>query len=166
MTAINSNRAIRGPITAVPVVAGKGVRLVADTENNRWVVEADETVLYDVPVGTAPTNSASLSESAFNFERLRIVYGLDPNAISDSKPDYTAESEIYLRSTISKYQIGATVYNWGSGNPLQIWGAGLTISGSSINVTTAMRRWWGANAGDTNKPYIYKVIGINRIASN
>ena len=46
MTAINSNRAIRGPVTAVPVVAGKGVRLVADTENNRWVVEADETVLW------------------------------------------------------------------------------------------------------------------------
>ena len=40
MTAINSNRAIRGPVTAVPVVAGKGVRLGADTENNRWGVEA------------------------------------------------------------------------------------------------------------------------------
>lgn len=35
MTAINSNRAIRGPVTAVPVVAGKGVHLVAGTENNR-----------------------------------------------------------------------------------------------------------------------------------
>lgn len=43
MTAVNLNRAIRGPVTAVPIVAGKGVRLVADTQNNRWVVEADDS---------------------------------------------------------------------------------------------------------------------------
>ena len=68
MTAINSNRAIRGPVTAVPVVAGKGVRLVADTVNNRWVVEADETVLWE---GTlAPENTASLSETITNFENI------------------------------------------------------------------------------------------------
>ena len=38
-------QAVRGPVTAVPVVAGKGVRLREDTENNRVVAEADETVL-------------------------------------------------------------------------------------------------------------------------
>lgn len=43
MTAVNLNRAVRGPVTAVPIVAGKGVRLVADTENNRWVAELDIT---------------------------------------------------------------------------------------------------------------------------
>lgn len=42
MTAVNLNRAIRGPVTAVPVVAGKGVRIVPDVENNRFVVEAEE----------------------------------------------------------------------------------------------------------------------------
>jgi hypothetical protein len=165
-TLVNNLRAIRGPVTAVPMVAGKGVRIVPDVENNRFVVEADETVLYNVPVGTAPTTSASLSESAFNFERIRIVYGLDPSVISDSSPDYTTESELYLRPTITKYQIGATVYNAGSGNPLQIWGAEITISGSSINVTAGMRRWWTSGGGDNYKPYIYKIVGINRIANN
>lgn len=43
MTAVNLNRAVRGPVTAVPIVAGKGVRLVADTENNRWLVEVDNS---------------------------------------------------------------------------------------------------------------------------
>lgn len=124
----------------------------------------DETVLYNAPVGTAPIRSITLSEDAFHFERLRIVYGLDSNVISDSNPNYTTESEFYLRPTISKYQIGATVYNWSSGNPLQIWGAGLTISGSSIEVTIALRRWWNQNASDTLAPYIYKVVGIHRIA--
>ena len=53
MTAVNLNRAIRGPVTAVPVVAGHGVRIVPDTVNNRFVVELDETVLYEGVPGTA-----------------------------------------------------------------------------------------------------------------
>ena len=69
MTAINSNRAIRGPVTAVPVVAGKGVRLVADTENNRWVVEADETVLW---TGSAVDGSITLSEAMSNFNEVEV----------------------------------------------------------------------------------------------
>ena len=155
---------VAGQLVGIPVgqvyTAGKGV--VIDNVNK--TVRIDETVLFDIPVGSTPTTSVTLSENAFNFERLRIVYGLDSNTVSDSRPDYTAESELYLRPTISQYQIGATVYNWGSGNPLQIWGAGLTISGTSIAVTIALRRWWNQNASDSMKPYIYKVVGINRIA--
>ena len=76
MTAVNLNRAVRGPVTAVPVVAGKGVRLVADTVNNRFVAEADETVLWE---GTGWSvgdtgQSLTLSESPLNFETIR-VYG-------------------------------------------------------------------------------------------
>lgn len=68
MTAINSNRAIRGPVTAVPVVAGKGVRLVVDTENNRWVVEADETVLWSGSQELTLNTEITLSETYKNFE--------------------------------------------------------------------------------------------------
>ena len=165
MTAINSNRAIRGPVTAVPVVAGKGVRLVADTENNRWVVEADETVLFEVSTGDTPVASATLSESASNFERLRLVFGVDTNVVSSSHPDVQAENELYVRPGFTSYQLGVTAYNIGSGNPLQIWGAKITINGTTITVDNGMRRWFNANQGDTMKPVIYKVVGINRIAS-
>ena len=41
MTVINSNRAVRGPVTAVPLVAGNGVVITADTVNNRYVAEID-----------------------------------------------------------------------------------------------------------------------------
>lgn len=41
MTVINSNRAVRGPVTAIPLVAGTGVAITADTVNNRYVAEID-----------------------------------------------------------------------------------------------------------------------------
>ena len=74
MTAVNLNRAIRGPVTAVPIVAGKGVRLVADTQNNRWVVEADETTLYETTTGET---TIQLSESLLNFDRVRFKIKTD-----------------------------------------------------------------------------------------
>ena len=72
MTAVNLNRAIRGPVTAVPVVAGKGVRIVPDVENNRFVAEADETVLYEDASGAI--DNITLSEAMSNFERIKIVW--------------------------------------------------------------------------------------------
>lgn len=71
MTAINSNRAIRGPVTAVPVVAGKGVRLREDVENNRVVAEVDETVLWSGTVGSTGSTK-DLSEDTRNFEKIRV----------------------------------------------------------------------------------------------
>lgn len=75
MTAVNLNRAVRGPVTAVPVVAGKGVRLVADTVNNRFVVEADETVLWSG--NDTGSSSFSLSEPMTNFEMCRFKIKTD-----------------------------------------------------------------------------------------
>lgn len=72
MTAVNLNRVIRGPVTAIPVVAGNGVRLVADTDNNRFVVEADETVLYEGVPGTAYGGSIVISEPITNFRSYKI----------------------------------------------------------------------------------------------
>ena len=85
MTAINSNRAIRGPVTAVPVVAGKGVRLVADTENNRWVVEADETVLWSGSLG-ATGSSQALSESIYNFNAIEVHCWPNKNLTTQRAP--------------------------------------------------------------------------------
>lgn len=158
-------QAVRGLVTAVPVVAGKGVRFVEDVENNRVVAEVDETVLFEVTTGNTPTTSATLTEAASNFEILRIFFGLDNSVVSNSHPNCYLVNDLYMRSGFSSYQLGATQYNIGSGNPLQIIGAELSISGTSITVANALRHWWNANAGDTMKPVIYKVVGINRVAS-
>jgi hypothetical protein len=163
MTAINSNRAIRGPVTAVPVVAGKGVRLVADTENNRWIVEADETVLWDGN-GTGST-SVTLSEAPTNFERLRFTVYRAEGTGTDSQfelyfPAATKyfelfislldNSETYRAEYISRYQLSS-----------------LTLS------LKACRHYYAAvdstswNGTGNNQPIsLLKVVGINRVASN
>ena len=166
MTAVNLNRAVRGPVTAVPIVAGKGVRLVADTQNNRWVVEADETVLWGNSSGSA---SIQLSEICTNFERLRLEI-----SVRDSVE--VSFTEIKPIQTAINYGIFTYISN--DGLPLQFCCQSYTSS-DGINFTFARsQRLWintsNAQIGDNNvtdfngdiKYILTKVIGINRIASN
>lgn len=155
MTAINSNRAIRGPVTAVPVVAGKGVRLVADTENNRWVVEADETVLWE---GTAYDAGAALtmSENCTNFEKLQI-YGYAHEAgqrkgIVLAWP-YAVDTEIGVTLTFSTITYSTR---------LKI------TTGGNMSVLDHINYWknGSAFAFGNDGVVITKVVGIHRIASN
>ena len=166
MTAINSNRAIRGPVTAVPVVAGKGVRLVADTENNRWVVEADETVLWTGTIG-APGSTGVLSEAVTNFEFVDVY----------AEPVYGGMCPVVTRfATIS------------SGNSVRFGtfsqDGGLTylanytvdFSGTSVSVARSKRISINHSNGSISvtdivttgsfKAPITKIVGINRISSN
>lgn len=159
MTAINSNRAIRGPVTAVPVVAGKGVRLVADTDNNRWVVEADETVLWE---STPSASSITLSETAEHFERIKVFYRINDLIYGST------ESIV-----IGGYQkIGMSVGgNYGT-QFIAKWGI-YALDGTSLGPTqvkNAMEYNTASGGGtvsvqyeNTNAFYIMKVIGINRI---
>ena len=157
MTAINSNRAIRGPVTAVPVVAGKGVRLVADTENNRWVVEADETVLWEGSYES--TGSITLSESFKNFELVRVEFITNDN-ISFTSIFNSAEQttgmvlfSCYVRSAVTGLSIKASQY---------------TLTNTTITFSRGNDVSVGQSATQTsgNKLTIKRVVGINRIASN
>lgn len=153
MTAINANRAIRGPITAVPLVAGKGVRLTADVENNRWVVEADETVLYEnSTTGTQGSHSISLSESLFNFEHA-IFY------VADDAGTYG----VIIVPTSFNATSGACMIRWTGGyRTLYV----TTSNGTDWAINGY--QWYGSGGGEIGSGYlsINKVIGINRIASN
>lgn len=40
-TLVNNLRAIRGPVTAVPVTAGSGIEIAADTQNNQIVISSN-----------------------------------------------------------------------------------------------------------------------------
>ena len=40
-TLVNNLRAIRGPVTAVPVTAGSGIEIATDTENNQIVISSN-----------------------------------------------------------------------------------------------------------------------------
>ena len=172
MIAMNLNRAIRGPVTAVPVVAGKGVRIVPDVENNRFVVEADETVLYEDVPGTAYGGSITIAEPITNFKSYKI---------------YLRNTERQQQSVIERF---VDTSNSGTGNnwvTLESFQAG--INGDFFTVNAGCATWssdwktlsysggWAAWANNSagwsriatqasNLPYIQKIIGINRIANN
>ena len=147
MTAINSNRAIRGPVTAVPVVAGKGVRLVADTENNRWVVEADETVVFN---GTAAA-SVTCSETLSNFSRLRVYV---------KTGEFTALHEVEF--DVDDPSVG---FFYMAGN-VHGYGAQISVSSTTVAISGALHVWFNAGGcGSENVTIVItKVVGINRVS--
>ena len=163
MTAINSNRAIRGPVTAVPVVAGKGVRLVADTENNRWVVEADETELFS---GTAANTNIALNEVLDNFERIKIYaywkgtntydyYGYSVTEI------YTSQLSVDKRFTVNVFA------NLNDSELYSIANFSVASTKDKLNLVNVKRATFTENlVANNDGPTVYKVVGINRIASN
>ena len=173
MTAINSNRAIRGPVTAVPVVAGKGVRLVADTENNRIVAEADETVLYEKTWAAAGGN-AVLSESANNFQQLRITFNIESSASAEFYcPVVTSiiDIEAMLANTTNRlFELACVFSRSDSGGRyivarsalMQNDGTTLTVLtvDQSLNFSTSI------SSMNISACHIMKVVGVNRISAS
>ena len=162
-------QAVRGPVTAVPVVAGKGVRFVEDTENNRVVAEVDETVLYEGTDGSY-TSGFTVSEPLANFDRIRFyVYCRD----SKSTPD-TATVRIVEISTLGTIGNGL---NFGLVDQYfnNTWCLAWCLSWSTsdnLTYTLASSRYIGAqnnsyvNPGtNLNVPHICKVVGINRVSA-
>lgn len=171
MTAVNLNRAVRGPVTAVPIVAGKGVRLVADTQNNRWVVEADETVLYNG--GTAGTSSdVTLSESLANFERIGIFFSIG-EAYEQGDYWYGGKWQFFESADLAvtkKLSISDNMNNGNTGNTLNFRNQSYTISADNLTLTYLRTTQlyfngssWAVSTTATCK--VYKVIGINRISA-
>lgn len=168
MTAVNLNRAVRGPVTAVPVVAGKGVRIVPDTVNNRFVAEADETVLWEGTLNTL-NSDVSCNESIYNFERIKVFYRLVADNTVQGVGVYEFEpSEISSANFTSFgafYLISNGWYGW--------WLCGLAVTDNNKIKITKTENSWGNGASPTSSSvdsstvgYIYKIVGINRIASN
>ena len=166
MTAINSNRAIRGPVTAVPVVAGKGVRLVTDTVNNRFVAEADETVLFS---GSSVATNIILSEAPSNFAYIRVEFRrsnsllgfvssvtLPVNSSSVSFPLMLVYNNVDNSTNYNEFIVR---YNGNTTQTTFTFQYALkrtSIVGGSVTIAT-----------DTAPTLeVFKIVGINRIASN
>ena len=167
MTVINSNRAVRGPVTAIPLVAGKGVKITADTVNNRFVAEVDETVLWENTEGKLTkdlTFPLTLSENITNFERVKFLYGGDsyiqnahwiefevannnPYTLYDFRCDGPATTGIMWR--LAKFNINGTVVT--------------NTYNSTINLDTSFA---GSGYNATGYNYLVKIVGVNRVASN
>jgi hypothetical protein len=142
-------------------VAGKGVRLTADTENNRWVVEADETVLWE---GT-PTNSKTLSEPLWNFERIRIEFydGIDHPTGS---PVYTY---ISVKNTSTYFNVQHVLMSESNfGSDWELHNVDSAGTGVSLSKMKRVLNSWSNNSfvfQTQTASLITKIVGINRVAS-
>lgn len=163
MTAVNLNRAVRGPVTAVPVVAGNGVRIVADTVNNRFVAEADETVLWEGTETVANNLEITLSENFNNFERIRIYGEPWENWMTELWVEFFTDS----RGTTKQISISPS-YLGANGAAIRIAQMMLTLSTNKITVTnTNLFSLQGTTVSTSSlvSTVIRKVVGINRISS-
>ena len=163
MTAVNLNRAIRGPVTAVPVVAGKGVRLVADTVNNRFVVEADETVLWEDANGKKPSVTGdfpiTLSEAISNFETVKFYW----HTFTETYQNHTVSEKM---TDDTSFTLEGCTYNSSLDSAFTfIWV--LTTSGTTLSHAICKYNNWANNNVQGGALYVslYKVVGINRKAS-
>ena len=160
MTAVNLNRVIRGPVTAVPVVAGNGVRLVADTENNRWVVEADETVLWEGE-GIISNFPITLSESITNFERVRVYVKWHPTLAA------AYQSIEYMVSSANDVWQGMLSAILDANSFYQSFFTLTVSTGTSVAYTYGrLRSNYSAEQTNEKQATFCKIVGINRIASN
>ena len=155
-------QAVRGPVTAVPVVAGKGVRLREDIENNRVVAEVDETVLWE---GEA-LNGITLSESLTNFEQIKVVYS---EGAGSTRIGYFVTNHFdatHLAGVGSGYYWEDT-----SDYPMHLHGINLSISSNAVTVVTALAQCFSI----TNNAFVkwdigtsfrlLKIVGINRLSA-
>ena len=169
MTAVNLNRAVRGPVTAVPVVAGKGVRIVPDVENNRFVAEVDETVLWDCNGTPQSSPNLTLSEPFTNFEILRFkiagseiasTYAWNAVYIYLPTDDIATVNRFNLNYMLSDSTQATSLvyrqllYNVASTTSFTVQGNGQVFyNGSS----------WSARTNVTT--LVWEVVGINRLPS-
>lgn len=160
MTAINP-QAVRGPVTAVPVVAGKGVRLREDVENNRVVAEVDETVLWTGDTGMiigSSSGSCSLSESAFNFEKIGIYAIGSVVACIELHCFEIGTSPMTFGLVVSQYESNETIFNDA---------CVIGLSGSTLSYSNGSRTELKTTIAHRNDrgPKIVKIVGINRLSA-
>ena len=165
MPSINP-QAVRGPVTAVPVVAGTGVRFVEDVQNNRVVAEVDETVLY---TGTSAANTGNLSEAYTNFTMLRVTFA-ETVVGQSAYPGgclvaYLDVKNIDYNGPKSTMAFG--MHNLSTGN----WGMRVgifTLTGSTSWSNARYERSIVSPAADPatiGNMWVVEVVGINRVAS-
>ena len=165
MTVINSNRAVRGPVTAIPLVAGKGVKITADTVNNRYVAEVDETVLWEG--NQEAGNTVILSESSANFERL-VVYVDTEGTLSSPEKFECIQTNSATYGTLMRPGGVVVKSITAAENGLYCWGGEIMLKGTSCQIGSFRRfhAGQGSAVDHTSLTHLLKVVGINRIASN
>jgi len=150
-TLVNNLRAIRGPVTAVPMVGQSGVVVEPDTANNQVVVRADETVLFET---NTDTSTATLSENVSSFRYVDFIITDDNGGVGF----------IRLPTEYGNYKAGCYIPSLTSPDVRFAYIA--TSDGTTWTADGCQKigsNWMNIGSGPIR---IKKVIGINRIANN
>lgn len=143
----------------VDIVAGPGI-VIDNPDGNTLrvsVAQAIELTLFESEAGS---DTFSLSESIYNFDRCRIVFKLASVGIK-------LEYEFYVVSGTTSYIMAVACYNPSSNNFAQIQCGRINIgsNGTTITLSDLKRAWLPANGTETQTGYsIFKIVGIHRIA--
>ena len=143
----------------VDIVAGAGI-VIDNPDGNTLRVSVDQAIEVTLYEDSTGSTSVTLSESYYNFERVRFTYLFVTNLFECTVP---------TQSTISSLWLGNTMYRSGDGNPLQILGIPVSITNNGLTASTNTGRvwWFPVNTGSTaTAPKLTKVVGIHRIANN
>lgn len=155
-TLVNNLRAIRGPVTSVPMVGASGVVVEPDTQNNQVVVRADETVLWE---GDA-VSGITLSETALNFDHLKVIFRTNDNI--------SFEDTVFVEQREQFTLMGK--YFWAAQNTsyLKMSTFEMNAARTTINILGGVELQLGSNYARNveNRLYIQRVIGVNRIANS
>lgn len=164
-TLVNNLRAIRGPVTAVPMVGASGVVVEPDTVNNQVIVRADETVLWSGSVGQIISTSneeVTLSESPYNFEVIK--FHVQGSALNEGRSTVeiipnSSRGDAYYPISITYTNDGASILI--DTCVVQITNGKFVFSkGARVQISSNGTITFGLQRG----PLFLKIIGINRIA--
>ena len=163
VTITEANNTVTISATDTTYTAGKGV--VIDTVNN--TVRLDETVLWESSsaTGTAVSGfSATLSEALNHFESYKIYW----SPWSTSNADYQV-CQFFTVSSLSVYNptLSGTLLMTDSGHNMFDFWTLLAINGTSVSETYSCYRAvrTGAMVESNGNGCIFKIVGVNRIAS-
>jgi len=192
-TLVNNLRAIRGPVTAVPVTAGSGIEIAADTQNNQIVISANleagsgieivddngkakiinsdnaqalpivagngisleyandqltingetRTLLYSGSSSDARSGTFTLSQSAYNFDRIELTCIDVNNFVIKQVADMPDASLVNSNGTRGSWFNSVTdgtntwfkAMNWKvnqAGTTLNYWVDEISTSGNSV----------------------------------
>lgn len=160
----------------IPKTLTAGDGIIVTESSNAITVSSDynETVLYYNANGENLKNGITLSESRQNFEIIRIIMSLQAN----HSVGYV-DIPMYGINTGTTFTIQPSIpFDEASVGFVLNWKIFITATDTSLTSTNAI--YWGKSSCDgtstnpgtwtqganINVPYVYKVIGINRVANN
>ena len=167
MAGTNEMGSVEGQLVGLPL-AGPETFTIQQLAYLKQALGLDETVLWEGSLTGDLNNgwTATLSELATNFEKIRVCYGKTPgrNANADKGwgmlEFYTADLPTfnYIITIFSAMRSGATLY--GLFTQIDGW--------NTVNLSSngGFQQSWatGANISESVRTYPFKIVGIHRIA--